>query len=195
MPSNTLYVTKRGSFSFVLGLVASALFRRFEALRLDKKTPPSALFIPNRKSGDGKPTKVRRLRASDASKGFYELLSQLTEVGKGDFGRRFREITNGCERVYVIESEDGSRIVASGTLVLERKFTRNCGTCGHIEDVVVDEGERGRDLGRVIVEALTRAAEACGCYKVILDCNESNVGFYERCGFKRKEVQMAKYFI
>lgn len=32
-----------------------------------------------------------------------------------------------------------------------------------------------------------------GCYKVILDCSEDNVRFYERCGFVRKEVQMAAY--
>ena len=89
----------------------------------------------------------------------------------------------------------GTRVVASGTLLLERKFTRNCGTCGHIEDVVVDSNERGKDLGRVIIEALTKAAEFAGCYKVILDCSEANAGFYERCGYVRKEIQMAKYFV
>ncbi len=29
-----------------------------------------------------------------------------------------------------------------------------------------------------------------GCYKVILDCAEANVSFYEKCGLTRKEVQM-----
>ena len=28
---------------------------------------------------------------------------------------------------------------------------------------------------------------------MILDCSEDNVAFYERCGFQRKEVQMAVY--
>ena len=36
--------------------------------------------------------------------------------------------------------------------------------------------------------------EQVGCYKVILDCSEGNVPFYERCGFQRKEVQMAVHF-
>ena len=44
-------------------------------------------------------------------------------------------------------------------------------------------------------KALTKAAEVCGCYKVILDCSEENAGFYERCGYSRKEIQMAKYFV
>ena len=33
-------------------------------------------------------------------------------------------------------------------------------------------------------------AKQNGCYKVILDCSESNVGFYEKCGFDNKGYQM-----
>lgn len=35
-------------------------------------------------------------------------------------------------------------------------------------------------------------AQELGCYKVILDCSEDNVPFYEKCGLTRKEVQMVK---
>ncbi len=44
-------------------------------------------------------------------------------------------------------AKDGGRIVAAGTLLLERKFIRGCGTAGHIEDVVVDSTCRGQRLG------------------------------------------------
>ena len=78
---------------------------------------------------------------------------------------------------------------------------------GHIEDVVVDSSYRGFNLGLKlllfwshwkfdlsrIIQELRRVGEAAGCYKVILDCSEKNVGFYERCGFVRKEVCMAWY--
>lgn len=42
----------------------------------------------------------------------------------------------------------------------------------------------------------TLADEACrrGCYKVILDCAEVNVPFYERCGYVMKELQMVRHF-
>jgi len=46
---------------------------------------------------------------------------------------------------------------------------------------------------RSIVDELVRRAEQEGCYKVILDCDESNVAFYAKCGLKIKGVQMAKY--
>jgi glucosamine-phosphate N-acetyltransferase len=87
----------------------------------------------------------------------------------------------------------GGKIVACGTLFLELKFIHTGGWCGHIEDVVVDKAERGRGLGRLIVSTLKNAAQRLGCYKVILDCADANVGFYEKCGFSRKEVCMARY--
>jgi glucosamine-phosphate N-acetyltransferase len=41
-----------------------------------------------------------------------------------------------------------------------------------------------------VIDALLTYAKQAGCYKVILDCGEANVAFYEKCGLKRKEVQM-----
>ena len=56
------------------------------------------------------------------------------------------------------------------------------------------DGRRGGRLGKAIVDRLGEVAKAAGCYKVILDCTSDNAAFYERCGYKRKEVQMALYF-
>lgn len=86
-----------------------------------------------------------------------------------------------------------NRIIATATLVIELKFIRSCGKCGHIEDVVVDSSYRGLGLGLQVLEALIAAAKENGCYKIILDCAESNVAFYEKCGLTRKEVQMVRY--
>ena len=44
-----------------------------------------------------------------------------------------------------------------------------------------------------LIQVLKDVAIARGCYKVILDCAEHNVKFYEKCGFARKELQMAYY--
>jgi hypothetical protein len=45
-----------------------------------------------------------------------------------------------------------------------------------------------------IIDQLKHLGLRAGCYKVILDCAEKNVGFYEKLGFVRKEVQMAHYY-
>ena len=32
-------------------------------------------------------------------------------------------------------------------------------------------------------------------WQVILDCSDENAAFYAKCGFVRKEVQMARYLV
>ena len=76
----------------------------------------------------------------------------------------------------------------------QAKFIHRAGLAGHIEDVVVDASVRGKGLGKLIIAKLVKVAQVAGCYKVVLDCAASNVGFYEKCGFMQKEVQMAHYF-
>lgn len=96
--------------------------------------------------------------------------------------------------VLVIEDTQRQQLVASATLLIEPKFIRGCGLVGHIEDVVVDEACRGLGLGSLLVGRLSAMAKAQGCYKVILDCAEGMVSFYEKCDYENKGVQMAQYF-
>ena len=77
--------------------------------------------------------------------------------------------------VLVFEHVPTGKIIATATLLVERKFLRNAGLVGHIEDVSVDASRRGKNLGRRVIVALTEIAEKVGCYKTILDCNEGNI--------------------
>ena len=135
----------------------------------------------------------RRLEWGDFDKGFLEALKGLTVVGdttKSQFMQRFDELFPRLDDIYkiiVIEDVRKGRIVGAGSLIVEKKFVRNLGICGHIEDIVVDKTLRGKNLGRRIIELLKALATVNGCYKVILDCADYNVPFYNRCGFFLKE--------
>jgi glucosamine-phosphate N-acetyltransferase len=137
----------------------------------------------------------RLLTKNDFNKGFLKLLEQLTTVGeisKNDLTKRFFEILkNKNHIVYVLEQN--KKIVSCATLFIEPKFIHECGLVGHIEDVVVDKMCRGQNLGKKIIKFLTSEAERLGCYKIILDCSEKNVGFYEKCEYIKKGAYMAKY--
>ncbi|PIA59061.1 hypothetical protein AQUCO_00400132v1 [Aquilegia coerulea] len=142
---------------------------------------------------------VRKLEISDKIKGFIELLQQLTifnSISDNEFDSRFQDLSSYGDNhvICVIEDKKLKKIVATGSVFLEKKFVRNCGKVGHIEDVVVDSSVRGMKLGQKVIEFLTNHAKLNGCYKVILDCSVENKGFYEKCGFKHKEIQMALYF-
>ncbi|CAN8300037.1 unnamed protein product [Cochlearia groenlandica] len=132
--------------------------------------------------------KIRRLEISDKRKGYIELLSQLTVTGTvtdEEFDRRFNEIKSyGDDHVIcVVEEESSKRIAATGSVMIEKKFLRNCGKSGHIEDVVVDSEFRGKHhLGKKVIDFLMDHCRSMGCYKVILDCGVEKKGFYEKCG-------------
>ncbi|KAK4272731.1 hypothetical protein QN277_021245 [Acacia crassicarpa] len=143
--------------------------------------------------------RVRKLEISDKGKGFIELLQQLgvcDSVSDNEFQNRFLELSSlGDDHVIcVMEDELCRRIIATGSVLIEKKFLRNCGKVGHIEDVVVDSSARGKQLGKKVIQFLTDHARSMGCYKVILDCSLENKVFYEKCGFKHSSVQMAMYF-
>ncbi|KAK9811248.1 hypothetical protein WJX72_000631 [[Myrmecia] bisecta] len=140
---------------------------------------------------------ARELEAADYHKGFLGLLSQLTVVGtitEAAFAERLEHLKRlGDYLTVVVEDTSTGKIAATATLVVERKFVHQCGLAGHVEDVVVDAGYRGQKLGQRVVERLLEEAQARNCYKVILNCTDANAPFYAKCGFTRKDVQMAKY--
>ncbi|XP_023222322.1 probable glucosamine 6-phosphate N-acetyltransferase isoform X1 [Centruroides sculpturatus] len=147
-----------------------------------KFNPPLTVLNP------GENLKMRPLSVGDYDKGFIYLLSQLTKVGNvshEDFLRRFYSM-KGCPDSYyvtVIEDIKKNRIVGSATLFIEKKFIRQTGLRGRLEDVVVSNEYRGKQLGKLLVESMRQLAEHLGCYKVTLDCRDQMVKFYSELGF------------
>lgn len=146
----------------------------------------------------GQALHMRNLQVTDRERGLFELLAQLTtasKVGPTTWTQRFnwlRAHPDYC--ILVVEDTSKQRVVAAATLLLEFKFIRGCGRIGHIEDVVVDSTCRGKGLGQQLLAQLVEVGRSMSCYKVILDCAEDTVGFYESCLFERKGVCMARYF-
>lgn len=136
---------------------------------------------------------IRDAADGDCTKGHIELLSQLTsapQLTSDEYRKLLAEIRAQGSRIIVVENHQTGTIVASGSLLIERKLIRGGAKVGHIEDVVVHDSCRGKGTGRLLLDHLIAAAKLANCYKVILDCAESNVAFYEKCGFYRKEVHM-----
>ncbi|XP_018023774.1 probable glucosamine 6-phosphate N-acetyltransferase [Hyalella azteca] len=132
--------------------------------------------------------RVRPLQRDDFNKGFLELLSHLTKVGdvtKEQFQARFDAMRACRDHYYVTVVEDLNKgtIIASATLAVELKFIRGCAKRGRLEDVVVSEEYRGRQLGKLIVSTITLLAKKVGCYKIGLDCKDSMKAFYNSFGY------------
>ena len=133
---------------------------------------------------------VRELRGSDITENFLETLASLSEVGlTPDRAKEvFRERLRRGIRGYVA-CLDG-RVVGSASLLVEEKFIHGGGLSSHIEDVAVHRDFQKQGIGAELVRFLVEEARRLGCYKVILNCREGNVPFYEKTGFRRHDVGM-----
>ena len=81
-------------------------------------------------------------------------------------------------------------MVGVASMVTINKLIRGGNRVALIEDVAVSKRMGSRGLGKMLIEKLKDLAVEKGCYKTILNCSEDNIGFYEKCGFYQKEVQM-----
>jgi len=138
---------------------------------------------------------IRSLSLDDYSKNYKELLNQLspTEFSKKEY-LNFIKTLFVSKNHFIQVVEIDNCIVASGTLIIEQKLIHNCGKVGHIEDIVVDLRYRKFGIGKQLVKHLVKLAKKYRCYKVILDCKDSFVYFYEKCGFQFGDKQMSIYF-
>ena len=129
--------------------------------------PPLSLTEP------GAGLVVRPLCLEDYDRGYLSLLSQLTSVGeisREQWEARWHQMRDCNSTYYVLVVEDRSlaRLVGAATLVLERKFIHSCGSVGRLEDVVVSEDYRGRQLGKLLVTTASTLAVKLGSYKVTI---------------------------
>jgi glucosamine-phosphate N-acetyltransferase len=131
---------------------------------------------------------MRPLSIADYNRGVIQLLSQLTDVGevsRDKFIQRFRAM-KGCPGTYytiVVVDDISDQTVGVATLVVEQKFIHSAAVRGRIEDVVVSEVCRGKQLGKLLVETLILLGRHIGVYKISLECKNDNAKFYESLGF------------
>ena len=139
---------------------------------------------------------LRPLSVSDYDHDYIDLLRQLTECGKisyDEFKQRFNQMKQCLNTYYVLVIEDielNKKIIGTATLVCEKKFIRQLGIRGRIEDVVVDSQYRGQQLGKLLIDLLTKFAhEKCDCYKISLECKDHLVSFYKQFGYDHEDKQ------
>jgi glucosamine-phosphate N-acetyltransferase len=134
-------------------------------------------------SASSSPIVVRALEPADLDRGFLESLAALTQVDLTPEAARsiVAEMpSNSCTLVAQVHG----KIVGTATLLIERKFIHGGGRVGHIEDVSVHGDHQRQGIGTALVEHAIKTARRAGCYKVILDCFDELVPFYERMGFR-----------
>lgn len=141
---------------------------------------------------------VRPLSRNDNMHGHIELLGHLTKapsLSSEVYHAQFDQML-ACPHTYfpvALVHLSSGQLVGTATLIVEFKFIRGAGKVGHVEDVVVDPSHGGKSFGKLLIQVLSELAKAQGCYKVILDCDAKNIGFYEKCNYHNAGIEMALY--
>jgi len=127
--------------------------------------------------------KIRTLEPED--------IKQVIDIWTNSFSRNFSKPVNSeylsdpNSTTIVISVED--IIVGVASIHIIQKLTR---ILGIIEDVAVNKKYRGKGVGKKLVERLILIGKQKNCDKIVLSSSEENSKFYEKIGFKKKELQM-----
>ena len=133
---------------------------------------------------------IREIVLSDIESGrFLSVLENLSVkvVPARRAEQIFREIkSNPFHKVFVAVRKN--IVIGATTLLVEPKFIYSGGLVGHIEDVVVSNEYTGTGIGSNLIRfAIHIARKLYKCKKLILDCSDKNMGFYERLGFSYQD--------
>lgn len=127
--------------------------------------------------------KIRTLEPED--------IKQVIDIWTNSFSRNFSKpvkpeyLSDPNSTTIVISIED--IIVGVASIHIIKKLTR---ILGIIEDVAVNKKYRGKGVGKKLVERLILIGKQKNCDKIVLSSSEENSKFYEKIGFKKKELQM-----
>jgi glucosamine-phosphate N-acetyltransferase len=126
---------------------------------------------------------VRALEPADLDNGFLDALAALSNVGMSP--DEARDVYAGLPpNLHTYVAVCDGRVVGTTSLLVERKFIHAGGRVGHIEDVAVSPAMQNCGIGTCLVRHAVEEARRLGCYKVILECFDPLVSFYERMGFR-----------
>jgi len=140
------------------------------------------------------PIIIKELEKDHLIDSFFDTLSNLTEIGEDvynkEFSQKILEKIKNAGNIRIFVAMKDSDIVGSITAIIEQKFIHNGGKICHIEDVVTRKGFEKLGIGSQLVEKVLELAKNEKCYKVILNCSEYNLKFYENLGFYKHDIGM-----
>lgn len=121
---------------------------------------------------------------------FRRLLPQLSSSAKPLEAYDLESIVDSPATVLLMAKNHEGQYVGTLTLVL---FRSPSGARGWIEDVIVDETQRGNGIGEALVEAAIAMARRANAKTLDLTSNpkrESANRLYVRCGFKQRSTNV-----
>lgn len=138
--------------------------------------------------------KILELRRAtpQALKDINHLLPQLSKTAKPLSLKRLETIMED-KNICLLVAKDGSKIVGMGTLAL---INATYGSLATIEDVVVDEGYRGKKIGEKISRKLVAITKQKKIRRLGLTSSRHRKAahkLYRKIGFEKMDSDVFRY--
>lgn len=99
------------------------------------------------------------------------------------------------ENHIIITLKKNNKIIGSATLFIEHKLTYNYCKMAHIENVLINENERGHNYGTLLINKLIEISEEKKCYRIDLICSENLINFYKKYNFEVSEQKAMSIYL
>lgn len=116
-----------------------------------------------------------------------DVVKILIDSFSNNYDREINDSIFSSDEVDGIVALENEIVVGYASIHYLKKITRKSGI---IEDVVVKENQRGKGIGKLLVNNLIEKAKQNNCDKIILSSSEKNLKFYQKLGFKKNEFEM-----
>lgn len=136
--------------------------------------------------------KIREANDNDLA-GLLQLYTQLHNNPFPDIDQNISCIWNDMlsnPQHHIIIGEAEGKIVSSCEVIIIKNLTHNQKPFALVENVITDEGFRGKGFASRILNFARDIAKADGCYKMMLMTGsrlESTLRFYERAGYNKND--------
>ena len=132
----------------------------------------------------------RELKIND----YEQFFILINDFQKTNFSfNQFKEIIENQKNIQIYVMERNKQLIAAGTICFEKKFIHNISLYGHIEDIIVKKEYQKNGYGKLLMNNLIQVCKDEKCYKILLNCEEKLIKFYEKCGFINKGFELVIY--
>ena len=116
-----------------------------------------------------------------------DVVKILIDSFSKNYDKKINESIFSSDEVDCIVALEKGNVLGYASIHYINKITRKSGI---IEDVVVKENQRGKGIGKLLVNTLIEKAKKNNCDKIILSSSEKNLKFYQKLGFQKNEFEM-----
>jgi GNAT superfamily N-acetyltransferase len=139
---------------------------------------------------------IRALRSGDEDR-LFALVSQLGHAlipDRAAFDATIAAYLSGEQpAVTLLVAEDDAGVVQGYALATIVPLLSTNGLAAQLQELVVDRGARGLDLGSALVHAIEEVCRAKGVTQLTVASRRAG-GFYDRLGFHESAEYMRRFF-